>query len=232
MEPAVRPEATTETRTRFAYRFTRRSGFYLFKLLFGLKIEGKANLPGSEPFILVSNHKSWFDPPIIGCSCPRELFYAAKRELFSHLILGPIVRLLNAVPVARSGFDRKVILKLGEALEKGYGILIFPEGTRFLDDKLHPPRAGVGMLALRHTVPIVPTFISGSARIRRQFYRRQLRVRFGRPFSVEELGLEDATGRDKYRAVAAAVMQRIAEVGGLEPPEKVRTSTKGTKFAK
>ncbi len=207
-----------EVPVRFGYRFSQWLLTGGFKLLFGLKVDGLVNIPLSGPFILASSHKSWFDPPIVGSICPRELFYAAKRELFSNLILGPIVRYHNAIPVARTGYDRKVLVQLGQALSAGYGIIIFPEGTRFLDDKLHPPRAGVGMLALKHRVPIVPAFISGSVRIRRQLWRRRLRVRFGRPFTVEELGLRDAEGREGYRAVASAVMCRIAETGGVEPP--------------
>lgn len=210
--PYYRPEV------RPIYRRTQTFIRTVFRTLFGLRIEGQENVPAEGPFILASNHQSWFDPPVIGACSPREIFYAAKKELFDTFILGPLVKFYNAIPIQRSGFSRSALVKLGEALEVGSGIIIFPEGTRFLDGRLRPPKAGVGMLALRHRVRIVPVYISGSSILRYQTFRRKLRVKFGRSFTLEEIGLADVEGKEGYRAVTEEVMRRIAAVGEVDPP--------------
>lgn len=202
---------------RLGYRFVQWLARTLFGTLFGLRIDGRENVPRRGPFILASNHQSWFDPPIVGSTCPREIHYAAKKELFTTPIVGSLVTYLNSIPVRRSGFDREALIRLGEVLASGGAVIFFPEGTRFLDGKLHPPKAGVGMMALKYNVPIVPVYVSGSARIRRQILKRRLKVTFGRPFTLAELG-ELHRGKEAYYAVAEAVMKRIAEVGGVEPP--------------
>lgn len=190
----------------------------MFRAFWGVKVIGAQNVPKEGGFILASNHKSWFDPPIIGSNCPREITYAAKKELFDAPIFGPLIRYLNAIPVKRSGFDREALVKLGQRLGEGGGIIIFPEGTRFLDDQLHYPKAGVGMIALKAAAPIVPVYVAKTAYIRRQILRRQVRLYFGKPFNVNELGVDLDSGKDAYLKIAEIVMQRIAITGGVEPP--------------
>lgn len=172
-------------------------------------------MPKTGPFIYASNHKSFFDPPIVGSTTPREIHFAAKKELFDVPVMGKVIRYLNSVPVKRKGFEREALVRLGEVLEKGGAIIIFPEGTRYLDDKLHPPKAGVALMAMKYKVPIVPVFISGSATIRKQVFKRNLTVTYGKPFLVSDIG-ELPAGKESYQFVAIYVMKKIAEVGGLD----------------
>ncbi len=220
MEYQVVPDRDPDW-VRPAYRFAQRLITGIFKLLFGLRIEGRENVPRTGPFILVSNHQSWFDPPIIGASCPREIFYAAKQELFTTPVLGKLVRFYNSIPVRRTGFDRRALVSLGNALEAGFGIIIFPEGTRYLSGELHPPRPGVGMLAVRYHAQVVPVFITGSSYLRRQIYGRKLRVRFGKPFMVDVSVPDRVEQREVYRRAADEVMRHIARTGGVKPPEPI-----------
>jgi len=206
---------------RLGYRLTALAATILFKTLFGLRKIGRENVPETGAFILASNHKSWFDPPIVGCACPREINFAAKKELFSIPLLGGFITYLNSIPVRRKGFDREALVRLGQRLESGRGIIIFPEGTRYLDDKLHLPKAGVGMLAIKYKVPIVPVYVKNSAKIRRQIFRRKLTITFGKPFTLSDINMDNVYGKDAYEKVACAVMYKIAEVGGVEPPVSV-----------
>jgi len=208
-------------RVRKIYLLTRYFIYSLFKILYGLRVEGNENVPARGPFILASNHSSWFDPPIIGSCCPREIAYAAKKELFEMFLLGSIVKFFNSIPVRRSGFDRTALVKLGEKLDSGSGIIMFPEGTRFRDGKLHPPKAGVGMLAIRHRVPVVPVYIS-SSRFRTSLFRRNLRVKFGKVLTIDDLGLNEESGKNGYRKMSFEVMRRIADVGNAEFVEDLR----------
>jgi 1-acyl-sn-glycerol-3-phosphate acyltransferase len=171
------------------------------------------------PFILASNHQSWFDPPLAGSSCPREIYYAAKIELFRMPILGFLVKYYNSIPVRRSGFDRELLERLDQLLTSGASIIIFPEGTRHLDGRLHPPKLGIGMIAYKHPdVPIVPVHIKGSANIRRQLIRHKLRLKFGEPFTIKELQLDGDNRKECYRKIANLVMSRIAQTGQISPP--------------
>ncbi len=203
---------------RFGYRMSQAIVRIAFKLLFGLRIEGLENIPLEGAFILASNHQSWFDPPIVGSSCPREIHFAAKKELFSMPVVGTVIKYLNSIPVNRSGFDRAFLKKLFKALTGESGIIIFPEGTRHLDGKLRTAKAGIGMIAIKSKAKIIPVYVSGSAQIGAQLFRRNLKIRYGKPFDLPDLGLPDANGKEGYRAVSDAVMMRIAETGGVEPP--------------
>ena len=191
-----------------------------FRIFFGLKIKGLENIPKTGPFILATNHSSNFDPPIVGGSSSREIFFAAKDELFKIPLLGICFKFLNAIPVKRGRYDRRMLIMLGKLLEAGYGIVMFPEGTRYVDDILHPPRPGIGMLALKYDVPIVPTYISGSAQLGRQLFKRNLRVTFGTPFNIDDSLRTDAN-RDTYRTVAYIIMEHLAQTGNVLPPQEV-----------
>jgi len=214
-------QPTPNARMRFGFRFVQFIARTMLKIFFGLKVEGRENVPRSGAFIYASNHKSFIDPPIVGSTTPREIHFAAKKELFSIPLLGSLIAYLNAVPVKRKGFEREALVKLGGALEIGGAFVIFPEGTRFLDDKLHPPKAGVGLMALKYDVPIIPVFISNSASPRRQLIQRKLKVTYGKPFRIADLG-ELPPGKEAYYTAAQRIMERIAETGGVEPPEIVR----------
>lgn len=204
---------------RLGYRISQRLIRSVFKVLFGLRTEGLKNIPQSGPFILASNHQSFFDPPIVGSSCTREVFFAAKKELFSMFLIGTFVKYHNSIPVTRSGYDRNALRMLGEALDKGYGITIFPEGTRHIDGRLRPPKAGVGMLAVKHQVPIVPVYVRGSNILNKQILKRGLRVYFGTPFNIDLEKERYENEKELYRDAARCVMVRIAETGGISPPE-------------
>ncbi|MDP8241283.1 MAG: lysophospholipid acyltransferase family protein [Candidatus Hatepunaea meridiana] len=180
---------------------------------------GRENVPLSGPFILASNHQSWFDPPMIGAGCPREIHYAAKKELFNIIILNRIIKYYNSIPIRRKGFERQALVKLGKVLDSGNGMIIFPEGHRFLDEKLHPPKAGVGMLAIRHRVPIIPVYVNGSARLFFQVFKRRLTLKYGKAITPEEISKFIVSGKKQHKALTDKVMRHIAETGGVEPPE-------------
>ncbi len=207
-------------KTRFGYRLIQFTARAFFKIVFGLRVEGLENVPKTGAFIIAANHKSLLDPPMVGSTCPRELYFAAKRELFSVPVMGAIIKYVNSVPVNRSGYDREVITLLGEAMKAGYGIIIFPEGTRYVDEVLHAPKAGIGMIAVRNEVPILPVFIKGNTILGKQIFRRSLRVKYGVPFNLEDLDLEGLIAKEKYRIVAWETMKRIASIGGVDPPSQ------------
>jgi 1-acyl-sn-glycerol-3-phosphate acyltransferase len=168
------------------YHFCRVLVFLVLKVFFRLKVEGQRNIPPEGGVILASNHCSLLDPPLVGVSSGRPLYFLAKKELFDPWGFGTLIAALHAFPVSR-GFGRKAIEQVLKMLKAERMVLLFPEGTRQKDGTLGHARAGVGMIALKSGKPIVPVWVSGSHRAWRAFVGlRRIRVCFGKPIQPED----------------------------------------------
>jgi len=179
------------------------------KLFCRLRIEGASNIPERGGVIIASNHVGAGDPPFIGVSVNRELHYLAKRELFGNLLLRFLIRNLNAIPINRSIFDHQAMLLSEAALRDGYGLILFPEGTRSKSGEFRKGKPGVGLLARRTLVPIVPTYIENSRGFAKLvFTRKRLLVRFGEPITRQWIE-SVADDNDGYRLITEEVMAKI-----------------------
>jgi 1-acyl-sn-glycerol-3-phosphate acyltransferase len=206
--------------------------FYLFiwtlvrnlsRFLWRLTWEGVENIPREGGVIIASNHISWYDPPFVSVSCPREVHFMAKRELFFIPLLGLVIRNLNAFPVSRGKYDRQALEAAIEVLKKGEALIVFPEGTRGRKKgEFLPPKAGIGVLAREGQVPIVPTYISGSDELAKVFFSfGRVRVIFGKPIQKEWV-MSLPEGKAGYQQIAEEVMRRIRELKkGCEPASVV-----------
>ncbi len=182
------------------------------KLVFRIKTSGQENIPKSGGFILASNHISFYDPPLVGAWINREVYFMAKKELFKNRIIGNIVTRCNSLPVTRRGFDREAIELCLNVINQGYGLTIFPEGTRSLTDDFLPPKPGIGMIALQAKCPIVPVYIQGSNRFADCFWGKQkLRITYGEPFTCEWLSMFPPE-KESYLKITQAVMDRIGQL--------------------
>lgn len=197
---------------RGLYRFGWRVLRHLAKLLFGFEVKGEENVPPEGGVLLASNHLSLADPPVVGVASPRELHYMAKRELFDIPIFRRLITTLNAFPISR-GYGREALERALDVLRRGKALLVFPEGTRSRDGRLGPPKPGVGMLAVRAGVPVVPVALSGTKHLGRCLLRKEkLKVRFIRPLLPEDW--KDISEKEAFRRVGRMVMERIAEALG------------------
>ena len=155
----------------------------VFDSLFRIENYDRQYVPTSGPFLLASNHVSYLDPPAIGVSFRRPIYYFARDTLFR----GPadqILRGVNAVPVNnRGGSDLTAMRRALDVLKMGEGLLVFPEGTRSPDGNFLPARRGIGLLACKSGVPVLPTRIFGTyealGRGRKPKWGGPLKVRFG-----------------------------------------------------
>ncbi len=126
-------------------------------------VAGVENVPRRGPFILACNHSSFFDPPAVGRIVPREIAYFARKTLFKPGLIDRVLTRVNAIPVDRDGeSDIQAIKKVLHALKLGQGVLFFPEGTRSPDGSLQDPKQGLGMIACRAGVPVVPARVFGT----------------------------------------------------------------------
>lgn len=176
------------------------------RLYFRLEIRGAEHVPRQGPVLLVANHSSALDPPLVGSVCPRPLSFLAKAQLFEIPGFGGLIRRLNARPLRREGADAGALRTALRLLEEGAALLVFPEGTRGPEGTLREPKAGSAMLAVRAGVPVVPVFISGTGRAlgkgRRLPRPVKVRVTFGPPLVLEG----PVEGRKEYYEVASRQM--------------------------
>lgn len=132
-----------------------------------VRIIGLENLP-AEPSILMSNHVSNLDPPVLLPSVPGMTSVMLKKSLMNIPLLGTAMRMGKYVPVAR-GHSRedavRSVAAAADALRSGMHITIFPEGTRSPDGRLLPFRKGAFFLAAETGAPIVPVVIHGTAQM-------------------------------------------------------------------
>ncbi len=134
----------------------------VLRLLWGLRVTGRENIPEEGPVIIASNHISNWDPVLAGLGCPREMFFMAKRELFANKPLGWLISAYNAIPLDRGGGDRKALRTARRILGGDGALLMFPEGTRSRTGELGKGRPGVAFIAASAKAVIVPAYITGS----------------------------------------------------------------------
>lgn len=199
---------------RLIYRTVIFSVWCFFKLFYRIKVKGRENFPAGAA-IIVANHTSFFDPPIIASSCPEEIEFLARSSLFKGLF-GKFIKVLNSHPIdPKHNLD--VMRKISALVKEGKKVLIFPEGERSADGKLQPMQTGASFLMLRTKAPIIPIKIEGAHTVwprnkKRPRFRGRLRVYIGKPIYFEEFADLDK------KVAQSAIGQRVYE-GILTAPD-------------
>ncbi|MDR0535126.1 MAG: 1-acyl-sn-glycerol-3-phosphate acyltransferase [Puniceicoccales bacterium] len=125
-------------------------------------VSGLEHIP-SGPSIIACNHQSFFDPPLVGSSLPVETFFFARKTLFENPVLGRLLHVCNTIPVDRDGgSDITAFKRVFAVLKGGQRLLMFPEGTRSHDGRMLKPQAGIGLMACKTKVPVVPVRVFGA----------------------------------------------------------------------
>ena len=138
--------------------------FPVYRLLFRGRTLGNGNVPMDGAVVVVANHGSHLDPPLLGHALGRPVAFMAKAELFKVPLLGEIIRACGAYPVARGASDREAIRTATDRLLEGWAIGVFIDGTRQGDGRVNNPQAGAALLAARSGAPLLPVAIINSHR--------------------------------------------------------------------
>ncbi len=170
------------------------------------KVIGRDNIPAEGGFVLAMNHRSNLDVIAGGLSCPRQLHFMAKKELFKNRLLGWLFKKLNAFPLDRKGNDLKAIKTALSLLKSGEVLGIFPEGTRVRRGENVDAKAGVSMLALRARVPVVPGVIVGEYKLFHRVY-----VIFGKPVSLEKY-YDEKLSNEQLQQISEEILKEIKKM--------------------
>ena len=195
------------------YHIVRAIANVLLHLLVRREYVGLENFPDEPPYILVTNHLSVFDTPLLLTACPHTIRAFATAKHKRNPVYGPLITMMGSIWVRRGEVDRKA---LREALDllKGGGILgMAPEGTRARGSyALQKGKTGPAYLATRADVPLLPVGLTGTEQIKHnlpRLRRTPVRVVVGKPFRLPESGRVRGQKLHEYTDL---IMQHIAEL--------------------
>ncbi len=178
----------------------------IYCIFYRTKIYGKENIPkDKKPFIVMPNHLSNNDPPIISMTLMLPVAYMAKKELFNIPFIGWAITMLGAFSVDREKLERTTLRAAKEVIQKGWCLGMFLEGTRSkTPNTLGKPNIGPVYMSHLTKTPILPIGIIDS---NKPF--GPITVRIGKPFYPEK-DLEKA----KWQCA-----EKLSELTGFKVPE-------------
>lgn len=208
-----------------ALRMDRRFYFFvraIVKVLFGVlsdwRVSGLENVPECGPYLVISNHLSAFDAPLIMATLPAPVTVFAASTHRHDLVIGEVMTRLGAIWVRRGEVDRQALRSAIQVLEAGGIVGMAPEGTRSKTGALQPGKIGAAYMATRAGVPLLPLALVGTETIAPQLKRLRrpsLMVTIGRPFRLPTTGRVGPPELDQY---TDQIMRTLAAM----LPEKYR----------
>jgi 1-acyl-sn-glycerol-3-phosphate acyltransferase len=205
---------------RFIRMITRWSGRTIPRLCWGMRIEGYEHLPLGRAYIVAATHESFLDPYVVGCAPPRIKFIARgslfhNRDGTRNRFMTWMRDVFRIIEVDRERGGRAGLRAGVEQIEAGWPLLVFPEGTRSPDGVVQDFKPGIGMIALRTGVPVVPCSIDGTRLVwgkgrKPSPFGGPVRITFGEPTIYEK--------PMKAKDVAADIRDRILALRGRAEP--------------
>jgi len=199
---------------RLWYRFLQSLLQLLGVLAFRVRYVGIRNIPPQGGVLVVSNHQSALDPPLVGMASPRRMNYLARDTLFRFGPFRWLIRSLDAIPVDREGLGLGGLKESLRRLKRGELVLIFPEGTRTEDGEIAAFLPGFTALAVRSRAAILPAAVEGAfaAWPRRCKFPRlgRIHVCYGRPILSGQI--EGYSQRELLAEVERRVRQCHAQL--------------------
>ena len=191
-----RPERT------FWFTLARAFAYFMIALFYPTTFHGLENYGLDAPYIIIANHKHWFDPLLVGVKVRRyEVRYLGKKELAASRLTKWIMGKLHMIVVDRHNSDLSAMRACVNTVREGHVLGIFPEGTRCKDSTMLHLESGAAFIALRCKVPLVPVLVDRPAKL-----WRRVNVYVGRPIETADL-YDQATDT----ATVALLMDRMRE---------------------
>ncbi len=137
----------------------------IYRFVFRGHLIGRENIPPKDSFIMVSNHGSLLDPPLLGHALGRNISFMAKAELFKIPFLGFVIKACGAYPVKRGIADKNTIKTACKKLSNNNCIGIFIDGTRQKNGRVNKPKQGASLLAFKNQKLLLPVAIINSHKL-------------------------------------------------------------------
>jgi len=219
------------------YHLGKGFGQFCFNAFGRLEVIGKESIPPYGPLLVVANHLSFNDPPVLVCSIPRSLNFIGKQELFANPVGNFLMRSFNVHPYDRSGLGVDAIRLALRLLDQGRMVMIFPEGHRSPDHTLQQGMPGAAYIAMKSQAPLLPIGITGTEKIsawRMAVPLTRFRVNIGQPFTLPNV--EGTPSKEVVDSMRDMVMSRIAALlppayRGVYPLTTPRQAQRATRHA-
>lgn len=199
----------------FWYSILRPIVLLIYHIFYNLKFVGKENIPKDGSYIFASNHRSFADPVLISLPTRVPFSFMAKEELFKQNIFFTwLIKAFGAFPVTRGKGDTSAIDMSLERLNKGFNLVIFPEGTRSKDGRVGKGKTGVALIAAIAQVTVIPVGIVFEGKLK---FRKKVVVKFGKAISPEELNVSDTSPKE-LKKLKLTIMNEIVDLVKTDNP--------------
>ena len=204
---------TSEERFFIAHRIVRFTYRVLFKIFFRFKIYGASHVPDQGACIIVANHVSFLDPPVVAGSVRTRVYrFLARDTLYKGWLAKSYFKHMQCIPLDRTKGDIAAFRSIFKILAKGGAVALFPEGTRSSDGTLQKGKRGIGFLIAKSKVPIIPMYVAGTfyalPRGAKWFRFTKISAHYGAPLYPKDFG-EDLIAAGKYDEIVEEVMRQI-----------------------
>ena len=176
------------------FNFCRMVVHAIFIVIYRRRREGLENVPKSGGVLLVANHQSFFDPPLIGGALTtRDTDFLARGGLFKFKPFAWLISTLNATPIKQGAGDTGAMKEVIKRLNEHKAVIVFPEGSRSDDGKVQPFERGISVLLKRAKCVVVPVGIAGvyevwpRHRSLPRVFAKPVAIVYGDPITTEEL---------------------------------------------
>jgi len=198
------------------YGFFHYLSWNVYQMWFRGEVVGTENFPTDGPFLIASNHASHLDPPVVGSQVARQMRFFARKSLWNSRIASWWLDKVETIPVERDSGDIGAIKRVIQALRENRSVVLFPEGTRTPDGHLQKAKAGVGMMACKTGVPVVPCRVYGSFAafgkgMAFPHLGNPITIVFGPPISPDDYD-NPSSGKARYEVAAQRIMACIAAI--------------------
>lgn len=202
-EAAKKPSAQSQTnKDSLLYAIAKPIVSLLLKTILPVKFHNRERLAQDPPYIVIANHSSMLDPVIIGVGViGHQVRFIGKKELTKNKLAAWLFKQLRMIPVDRHNSDMEAMRACMRVTKEGGILGIFPEGTRHHEGLMTEMESGIGLIALRSRVPLMPVYITGKLKL-----FRRLHVYVGEAIPTEDLREEGVN-----RETCEKLMQRITQ---------------------
>lgn len=176
------------------YDLIRETALLILRLFYRMRSVDVTNIPREGAVLIIANHQSFFDPPIVSSVIRhRHTDFLARGGLFKFKPFGWTIRQLNSTPINQGAGDAGAMKETLRKLGEGKMMLVFPEGSRTHDGNMQEFQRGVAVLLKRAHCQVVPVGIAGAfdawPRTRRfpKLFARRIAVCYGQPIASDEL---------------------------------------------